>query len=146
MAENKTKPTGANVSAFIEAFADSAQKKADSHALVKLMQIWSGHEPVMWGPSIIGFGTYHYRYASGHEGDMPLVAFSPRKAALTLYVNIPYNNFQDELLQKLGKFKMGKGCIYIKKLADIDLNVLEALVRSTIAFLQAEKPENDRKA
>lgn len=136
MAENKTKPTEASVEVFIEAFADSPQKKDDSMKLLRLMQQWTGEEPRMWGPSIIGFGIHHYKYTSGHEGDMPLVGFSPRKAALTLYVNIPFSTHQDDLLQKLGKYKMSKSCIYVKRLSDIDLNVLEALIKSTLAYIR----------
>lgn len=135
VAENKTKPTEASVEAFIEAFADSPQKRVDSFELLRLMKQWTGLEPKMWGPSIIGFGIYHYRSPSGHEGDMPLIGFSPRKAALTLYVNIPYSTHQDDLLQRLGKYKTGKGCIYVKRLSDLDLTVLEALAMSTIETL-----------
>ncbi len=139
MAENKTKPSDQSVEAFIRSFADTEQKIADSFMLIELMQKWSGHEARMWGPSIIGFGNYHYKYASGREGDMPMIGFSPRKAALTLYVNLPYSTSQDQLLQKLGKYKMGKGCIYVRRLSDLDLSVLEALVSSTLTALKQNK-------
>lgn len=137
MAENKTKPTEASVEDFIRSFANSEQKIADSLRLVELMQQWSGHQARMWGPSIIGFGSYHYRYASGREGDMPLIGFSPRKDAITLYVNLPYSTSQDHLLERLGKYKMGKGCIYVKRLSDLDIGVLESLARSTIEALKS---------
>ncbi|MDD3458153.1 MAG: DUF1801 domain-containing protein, partial [Weeksellaceae bacterium] len=98
------------------------------------------YAPKMFGPSIIGFGNYHYKYDSGHEGDAPLVAFSPRKAAISLYVYSGYmgHTIQDELLKNLGKFKMGKSCIYVKKLSDIDLEVLKKIMQSTIDFLETK--------
>jgi hypothetical protein len=131
---NKTTETTADVTAFIHSFADSEQKKADSFRLIELMRKWSGEEPKMWGPSIIGFGTYHYKYASGHEGDAPVLGFSPRKAALTLYVFSPSEDNM-HLLEGLGKYKISKACIYVKKLADIDLDVLERLCRYSIAYI-----------
>lgn len=136
MAEIKTKQTDADVNDFIETFADTEQKKQDSFELIKLMKSYTGFELKMWGPSIIGFGQYHYKSERGRqEGDWPLVGFSPRKAAISLYV---YSGCagQEEMLSKLGKFKMGKGCIYVKKLSDINLDSLEKLVKSTITFLQ----------
>jgi len=128
MAENKTKPTKVSVGAFIDALTDQG-KRADAKVLVKLMQSAAGEKPKMWGPSIIGFGSYHYTYDSGREGDMPLVAFSPRKSATVLY------GLSDsgELLGKLGKHTKGKGCIYIKKLADVDQKVLQAMVVKCLA-------------
>ena len=98
------------------------------------MSEWSGFEPKMWGPTIIGFGSYHYKYASGHEGDAPMLGFSPRKAAFSLYV-YSQTEESDRLLEQLGKFKMGKACIYVKKLADIDIPTLEKLCAETIAYL-----------
>lgn len=98
------------------------------------MREWSGFEPKMWGPTIIGFGSYHYKYASGHEGDAPLIGFSPRKAELSLYVHSPIEE-NKHLLDDLGKFKMGKACIYVKKLTDIHIPTLEKLCRMTIAYL-----------
>jgi hypothetical protein len=127
MAENKTKPTKVSVTAFINAIADET-KRADAKALVKLMQSATGEEPKMWGPSIIGFGSYHYTYESGREGDMPLVGFSPRKAAIVCYGLGASSSQSKALLAKLGKHTTGKGCLYIKKLADVDSKVLEALV------------------
>src|SRR5271170_2699097 len=117
MAENKTKPTKLSVAAFIAALTDPA-RRADAKALVKLMQSASGEKPKMWGPAIIGFGSYHYRYESGREGDMPLVGFSPRKAATVLYVNAGSRE-SAALLAKLGKHSTGKSCLYIKQLADV---------------------------
>ncbi|MBP9186853.1 MAG: DUF1801 domain-containing protein [Bacteroidia bacterium] len=135
MADQKTKETNENVRAFINAFADTEQKKEDSFALIKLMQNITGFEPKMWGPSIIGFGTYHYKYDSGHEGDAPLIGFSPRKTAFSLYV---YSGLEEHeyLLQNLGKFKMGKACMYVKKLSDINLPELEIIIKETINFLK----------
>jgi hypothetical protein len=135
LAKNKTNETAVIVTDFIHSFVDSDQKKSDSFRLIELMQEWSGFEAKMWGPSIIGFGSYHYKYASGHEGDAPLIAFSPRKAAFSLYV---YSAREDNkhLLDNFGKFKITKGCIYIKKLSDIDLTVLEKMCRDSIAYLE----------
>ena len=135
MAENKTKPTKLSVAAFIETLTDPA-RRADAKALVKLMQSASGEKPKMWGPSIIGFGSYHYRYESGREGDMPLIGFSPRKAATVLY-NLLGSNDSAALLAKLGKHTTGKGCLYIKKLADVDRQVLQALAAKSVARTRA---------
>jgi len=131
MADNKTKPSKSSVSAFINDLTD-ATRRADAKALVKLMQNAAGEKPRMWGPSIIGFGSYHYRYESGREGDMPLIAFSPRKAAVVLY-NLIGSGDSKVLLAKLGKHSTGKGCLYIKKLADVDQRVLEAMVVKSVA-------------
>jgi hypothetical protein len=135
MAEIKTKQTDADVQEFINSFADTEQRRNDSFELLKVMKDFTGFEPRMWGPTIIGFGTYHYKSErSKQEGDMPLVGFSPRKAAISLYV---YGGKEQEpFLDNLGKFKMGKGCIYVKKLSDINVDVLKELMKSTIAMLQ----------
>ena len=136
MAEIKTKQTDADVHEFIHSFANTEQKKKDSFELLKLMQDVTGYEPKMWGPSIIGFGKYHYKSdRSRQEGDWPLVGFSPRKAAISLYVHCGCEG-QDELLERLGKYKMGKSCIYVKKLSDINPEVLKQMMLSTIDFLQ----------
>ncbi len=138
MAEIKTKQTDADVIEFINAFADTQQKREDSYALLKLMQDFTGFEPKMWGPTIIGFGMYHYKSErSRQEGDWPLVGFSPRKAAISLYVfsGLPEH---EHLLTDLGKFKMGKGCIYVKKLSDINQEALKKIMRATIDFLQTK--------
>ncbi|MDY0089019.1 MAG: DUF1801 domain-containing protein [Flavobacteriaceae bacterium] len=144
MAKNKTQTTDANVEDFINSFADTEQKRKDSFELIKLMQDFTGYEPKMYGPSIVGFGNYHYKYDSGHEGDAPLVGFSPRKSAISLYVFTGYlgHSEQEELLKDLGKFKMGKACIYVKKLSDINQDVLKKLMKSTIEFLQAKYGNN----
>ena len=138
MAELKTKQTNADVHEFINAFADTEQKRKDSFELVKLMQKVTGYEPKMWGPSIIGFGCYHYKSEkSKQEGDWLLVGFSPRKAAISLYVYTGSAQHK-HLLQNLGKFKMGKACIYIKKLSDINEHELENLIKETIHFFQSK--------
>lgn len=136
MAENKTKPTKVSVAGFIGAVADET-RRSDAKALVKLMQAATGEKPAMWGPSIVGFGTYHYVYESGREGDMPIVGFSPRKPALVLYA-LSGALGADALIAKLGKFKMGKGCIYVKRLEDIDMKVLEKLVKASVAAKKAK--------
>jgi len=127
MAENKTKQTKVSVSAFIDAITDQG-RRADAKALVKLMQKASGEKPKMWGPSIIGFGSHHYVYDSGREGDMPLIAFSPRKAATVLYGL----SASEALLPKLGKHTRGNGCVYIKKLADVDQKVLATMAAKAV--------------
>jgi hypothetical protein len=135
MAENKTKPTTVSVPAFLDACTDEA-RRADAKALTKLMQKVTGNEPSMWGPSIVGFGSYHYTYESGREGDMPVVGFSPRKAANVLYGAIGFVG-AEALLAKLGKYTTGKGCLYIKKLADVDVKVLEKLLEKAVAATRA---------
>jgi len=134
MAKNKTAETAINVTDFINSFVDNEQKKADSFRLIELMSEWSGFRPAMWGPSIIGFGKYHYKYASGHEGDAPLIGFSPRKAAFSLYVFSPTED-NKHLLNDLGKYKISKACIYIKKLEDINIATLEILCKTSIEYL-----------
>ena len=128
MADNKTKPTKISVAAFIDSITDQG-RRADAKTLVKLMQKAAGEKPAMWGASIIGFGSYHYIYDSGREGDMPVVGFSPRKAATVLYGL----GSSEALLPKLGKHTRGKGCVYIKKLADVDQKVLETMVAKAVA-------------
>src|SRR5690554_5344095 len=131
MAELKTQQNDADVINFINTAADTVQKRKDSLELLDYMQKITGYEPKMWGSSIIGFGSYHYKSErSSQEGDWPLVGFSPRKAAISLYVYTDGAD-QQELIKELGKFKMGKACIYIKKTADINMNILEKLIRST---------------
>ena len=137
MGEIKTKQTNADVHTFINSFADTEQKRKDSFELLSLMQTWTGYEPKMWGPSIIGFGSYHYKSdRSSQEGEWPLVGFSPRKAAISLYV-FSGSPEHEHLLQNLGKFKMGKACIYVKKLSDIDKTELKNLIKASIDFLHA---------
>ncbi|MBN8835389.1 MAG: hypothetical protein ABS68_00750 [Niastella sp. SCN 39-18] len=138
MAELKTKQTNESAESFINAFADTEQKRKDSFELLKLMEDASGYKPKMWGSSIIGFGSYHYKSEkSRQEGDWPLVGFSPRKAAISLYVYSGAAS-QENLLTQLGKFKMGKACIYIKTLSDIHKETLIKLIKSTIEFLQSK--------
>jgi hypothetical protein len=134
-AKAKTTETTVNMLDFIHSFVENEQKKADSFELIALMQKWSGYEAKMWGPSIIGFGQYHYKYDSGHEGDTMLIGFSPRKAEFSLYVVAPGHE-NEALLAQLGKYKMGKACIYFKKLSDLNLEVLEKLCKDTIAYIK----------
>ncbi|GAO29653.1 DUF1801 domain-containing protein [Geofilum rubicundum] len=144
MAELKTKQNDADVHEFINAAADSEQKRKDSFELLKLMQDFTGYEPKMWGASIIGFGSYHYKSErSSQEGDWPLVGFSPRKSAISLYVYSGCSG-QEDLLKDLGKFKMGKACIYVKKLSDINQEALRKLVISTIDFLQSKHSNQNK--
>jgi Domain of unknown function (DU1801) len=131
MADNKTKPTQLSVPAFIDALTDET-RRADAKALVKLMQSATGEKPKMWGPSIVGFGSYHYTYDTGREGDMPLACFSPRKAATVVYGMTGFSD-SEALLAKLGKHTLGGSCLYIKKLADVDQKVLQTLVMKSIA-------------
>ncbi|MFT3912083.1 MAG: DUF1801 domain-containing protein [Ferruginibacter sp.] len=134
MAKNKTAETEVKVIDFINSYVDNDQKKADSFRLVELMQEWSGFEPKMWGPTIIGFGSYHYKYASGHEGDAPILGFSPRKPAITLYVFSPTEENM-HLLDDLGKYKISKACIYVKKLADINIAALKKICKASIKYV-----------
>ena len=130
MAENKTKATKLSVSAFIKAVPD-ATRRSDAAVVVKLMQEATKLEPVMWGPAIIGFGTRHYKYESGREGDMPLIAFSPRKQNLTLY--LPGFEHVENELKDLGPHSTGKGCLYIKRLSDIDVSTLKKIIAKSVA-------------
>ena len=134
MAEQKTKPTEQPVDAFLDKIP-SEQTRDDCHTLIKIMSKVTGYPPKMWGSDIVGFGQYHYKYESGHEGDSCLTGFSPRKAAISLYVIHP-DVGQEELMQKLGKYKAAKACIYVKKIADIDVKVLESLVAKSVKYIQ----------
>lgn len=127
-AKMKTVPTSADVREFLARIEDD-QQRLDSEKLVELMHDVSGKPPVLWGPSIIGFDSYHYAYESGREGDMPRIAFSPRKGKLTLYVLDEVDKYA-ATLEKLGKHKTSKACLYITKLADVDMSVLEALIKT----------------
>jgi len=135
MAENKTKQTKVSAADFIGALTD-ADKRADAKAIVKMMQSATGEKPKMWGPSIIGFGSQHYKYDSGREGDMPIIGFSPRKPATVLY-GVTSSKDSAALLAKLGKHTGGKSCLYIKKLADVDQKVLEAMIGKSVAAKRA---------
>lgn len=136
MAENKTKETGASVDSYLAAIKDEERQK-DCTALTKLMAKATKHPAKMWGTAIVGFGTYHYKYESGREGDMCLVGFSSRKGDISLYGLTSAAN-HEELIAKLGKHKAGKGCLYIRKLSDVDLKVLEKLVASAAANKKRE--------
>jgi len=130
MAENKTKQTEASVDTFLQG-VDQARRK-DCQTLIKLMRRVTGQKPKMWGTSIVGFGSYHYKYASGREGDYPLTGFSPRKNDLTLYLMAGFER-HEKLMAKLGKHKTGKSCLYVKNLSDVDLELLEELVKASVS-------------
>ncbi len=134
MSELKTKQNKASVSAFLQSIEDP-QKRKDAKAVAKMMREATGAKAKMWGTNIVGYGNYHYKYASGREGDWFLSGFSPRKQALTLYIMSGFQG-QDALLKKLGKFKTGKACLYIKKLEDVDLAVLRKLIDKSVARKQ----------
>lgn len=134
MAETKTKPTDVSVDAFLEA-VEHPVRRADGQAIRALMERVTGEPAVMWGPTIVGFGTYHYRYDSGHEGDMCRIGFSPRAANLVLYVG-GFPEYE-ALLDKLGKHKRSKACLYLNKLADVDMVVLEDIARRTYATTES---------
>jgi hypothetical protein len=137
MPENKTKPTEVSVTEFLTKVEDP-QKLADSKVLLEMMTRVTGRKPRMWGPTIVGFGEYHYRYASGHEGDACITGFSPRKAEFSIYLaDIPERS---ALLSKLGKHRMGKSCLYVKRLDQIDLEVLEQLVRNSVETVRDMYP------
>ncbi|HET8771830.1 MAG TPA: DUF1801 domain-containing protein [Gemmatimonadaceae bacterium] len=133
MAELKTVPTGRSVDAFIDALTPARQE--DCRTLVRMMTEVTGAEPKMWGPSIVGFGSYHYRYESGREADWMLIGFSPRKSDLTLYI-MPGFSEHAEQLATLGRHRTGKSCLYIKRLADVDLAVLRDLMRESVAAMR----------
>ncbi|MBP1948991.1 DUF1801 domain-containing protein [Virgibacillus litoralis] len=138
MYELKTKENDNSVIEFIEN-VDSIKKREDAYKLLDIFTETTGYSAKMWGPSIIGFGSYHYKYATGHEGDAPLVGFSPRKAKISLYFATG-DTEREELLKDFGKHTTGKACVYINKLADIDVDVLKALINRSIAFLRETYP------
>ena len=135
MAELKTKENDQSVEAFLSSI-DDVQKQADCRALVAIMQEATGAAPRMWGDSIVGFGHYHYKYASGREGDWFLTGFAPRKQNLTLYIMAGFDNYE-ALLGRLGKHTTGKSCLYVKRLADVDMPVLTELVVESVAHMKA---------
>jgi len=135
MAAPKTIPNERSVSEFLDSVADE-KKRADSYALLKLMQDVTGEPPRMWGESIVGFGSYHYRYASGREGDWPLTGFSPRKQNFSLYIMSGFERYE-ALMDQLGKHKTGKSCLYIKRLSDVDQQVLRQLVEESVQYMKA---------
>lgn len=138
MAEQKTKPTQQSVESFLDKVADE-KVRDDCHLLIKMMKKITGAAPAMWGPSIIGFGKYHYKYESGHEGEACLTGFSPRKPNITVYV-MPGFTRHGDLLKKLGKHKAGKGCLYIKRLEDVNISVLESLIEHSVSYLKTKYP------
>lgn len=140
MSEPKMRETEESVIDFIER-VESDKKKADAYQLLEIFKEVTGYEAKMWGPSIIGFGRYHYKYASGHEGDAPLVGFSPRKAKISLYLAYESEE-RDKLLESFGKHTKSKACIYINKLADIDINVLKDLINHTVETYQQLYPND----
>lgn len=133
MAELKTKPNEQSVEAFLNDVEDE-KKRQDCFTILEMMKQITKAEPKMWGSSIVGFGSYHYKYKSGREGDWFVAGFSPRKQNLTLYIMAGVNKY-DELLSKLGKFTTGKGCLYIKKLEDVDLPTLKELIKQSVTYL-----------
>jgi hypothetical protein len=137
MAGQKTKPTNASVEAFLSALPDE-QVQQDCRELVKMMQKITGEPPVLWG-NIVGFGKYHYQYDSGHQGYSCLTGFAPRKQNISLYVMGGMLEEQD-LLKKLGKHKAGKGCLYVKKLSDVDVKVLEQIIKKSVDYLKKKYP------
>jgi len=138
MAENKTKPTEAGVEAYLDAIADETRRQ-DCHELARLMTRVSGHQPKMWGPSTVGFGSYHYKYESGREGDFCLSGFASRKRDISIYL-MAYFDGHDKFLEQLGKHKMGKSCLSVRKLSDVRLDVLEQLVAGSIAATKRRYP------
>lgn len=137
--ELKTKENDRSVTEFIEQ-VESPSKREDAYRLLDIFTETTGYPAKMWGESIIGFGSYHYKYASGHEGDMPLVGFSPRKAKISLYFAVR-DEKREELLQNFGKHTSGKACVYINKVADIHIEVLKQLIVQSIKFLRETYPE-----
>lgn len=139
MAEAKTKPTKASVEAFVKKVSD-AQKRADTQAVIAMMREATKEEPVMWGPSIIGFGSYRYEYASGQTGDWPIIGLSPRAQSLTLYIMPGFDELDADLMKRLGPHKSAKSCLYIKRLSDIDMGVLKKIVHNSIARMKKRYP------
>lgn len=142
MAENKTKPSDASVSGFLAEIEDG-QRREDCQALVAMMSRITGQRAAMWGAGIVGFGTYHYRYESGREGDMPLVGFAPRKSDISVYLSAG-SAAQADLLARLGRHRMGKSCLSIRRLADIDPGVLGQLVSDSVAELKRLQEESGK--
>lgn len=140
MVKNRTTRNEISVTNFINEVPDE-KKRADSLRLIEIMRKQTGFEPKMWGPSIIGFGSYHYKYESGHEGDAPLVGFSPRKNAISVYLMLGKDT-NNKLLEKLGKYKKGGGCLYINKLEDINIENLRKLIIDTVNYLLKKYPSS----
>ena len=134
MSENKTRPTKQDVIDFLKS-VDHKTRREDSFALLEMMGEITGEGAVMWGSSIVGFGSYHYKYESGREGDMPLIGFSPRKQSMTLYIMPGFDDYED-MLAELGKHKIGKSCLYVNKLADVDEDVLRRLIKRSYEHMR----------
>lgn len=139
MAENKTQPTDASVDDFINQ-TESPKKREDAFRIKQIMEEETGEKAVMWGPSIIGFGQYHYKYESGREGDFLITGFAPRKSAISLYLLGCMETSFDELFAKLGKYKTGASCVYINKLSDVDQTVLRELIRTAYQYMKDKYP------
>jgi len=137
MAELKTKPTKVDVEKFLKSVIDK-KRQEDLFEILELMKKITKEEPTMWGPSIVGFGSYHYKYESGREGDMCITGFSPRKQSLTLYIMSGFKKYH-ELMKKLGKYRTGKSCLYINKLEDVDLKVLKTLITESVRYMKQKK-------
>ncbi|MEM7531942.1 MAG: DUF1801 domain-containing protein [Chloroflexota bacterium] len=138
MSENKTRPTDQNVVDFLS-HVENKRRREDSFTLLKMMEEITEEEAVMWGSSIVGFGSYHYKYESGREGDMPCVGFSPRKQSMTLYIMPGFEHYEG-LLAELGKHKLGKSCLYVNKLADVDDSVLRRLIKHAYNHMKETNP------
>ena len=139
-ARNRTIPSSKSVEAYIRA-VQNARRRADCETVVRMMEAITGETPVMWGPSIIGFGSYHYVYESGREGDMPLTGVAPRKQSLVLYV-MPGFAAYGELLEKLGKFRTGKSCLYVNKLEDVHMHTLRSLIEASVGAIREKYPDS----
>ena len=139
MAELRTKPTSVSADAFLDAVGDP-QRREDAQKLRAMMERLSGERAVLWGPSIVGFGVYHYKYDSGHQGEMARIGFSPRARELVLYLAGGFPGHQ-ALMDRLGKYRTGKSCLYIKRLADVDMDVLEALTVESLAYMRKKYPD-----
>lgn len=139
MADNKTQPTDASVDDFINQ-TESPKKREDAFRIKQIMEEETGEKAVMWGPSIIGFGQYHYKYESGREGDFLITGFAPRKSAISLYLLGCMETSFDELFAKLGKYKTGASCVYINKLSDVDQTVLRELIRTAYQYMKDKYP------
>lgn len=138
MAANKTIANDTSVNAFIDTVEDE-RKRADSHELIELMRTITGHEPKLWGSSLVGFDSYHYRYASGREGDFFITGFSPRKTALAIYIMPGFDDYAEQL-QRLGPHKTGKSCLYVKNLDAIDRDVLGEIIRDSVSAMRERYP------
>ncbi len=141
MSELKTKRNDGDVRGYLESVANK-RRREDALVMLELMREITGEPPEMWGSSIVGFGSYHYRYASGREGDWPIVGFAPRKQSLTLYIMPGFDRYED-LMAKLGKYKTGKSCLYINKLDDVNLETLKALIAESVEYMRRAYPRRD---